>query len=108
MVKAKDEQEWRKIFSFCSEMGVQIITCEPEKKHLDIVSALCDEFKINAAIHNHPKPSAYWHPDTVLQAIKGRSSRLGACADIGHWVRSGLNPVECLEKTEWTYQTPSF
>ena len=31
---------------------------------------------------------------------KDRSRRIGACVDTGHWVRSGLNPVECLKKLE--------
>ena len=38
--------------------------------------------------------------DTVAAAVKGRSPLLGACADVGHWVRSGLDPVECLKKLE--------
>jgi len=25
---------------------------------------------------------------------------MGACADVGHWVRSGLDPVECLKKLD--------
>jgi sugar phosphate isomerase/epimerase len=25
---------------------------------------------------------------------------MGACADTGHWLRSGLDPVECLKKLE--------
>src|SRR3546814_2867583 len=25
---------------------------------------------------------------------------MGACADIGHWVRSGLDPIECLQLLE--------
>ena len=25
---------------------------------------------------------------------------MGSCADVGHWVRSGLDPVECLKKLE--------
>ena len=36
----------------------------------------------------------------MLAAIDGRSKLLGACADVGHWVRSGLDPVECLKKLE--------
>jgi sugar phosphate isomerase/epimerase len=35
----------------------------------------------------------------VLAAIKGHKN-LGACADLGHWARSGLNPVDCLKKLE--------
>ena len=57
-------------------------------------------FQLNAACHDHPKPSTYWNPDTVLQCVKGRSKRLGACADTGHWPRSGLVAVECLRKLE--------
>jgi sugar phosphate isomerase/epimerase len=51
-------------------------------------------------LHNHPKPSYYWNPDTVLAALQGQSNRIGACADIGHWVRSGLDPVESVRKLE--------
>jgi sugar phosphate isomerase/epimerase len=36
----------------------------------------------------------------VLANVKDRSKRLGACADTGHWPRSGLNAVECLKKLE--------
>ena len=37
---------------------------------------------------------------SVLAAIKGRTPLMGACADVGHWMRSGLDPVECLKKLE--------
>jgi sugar phosphate isomerase/epimerase len=36
----------------------------------------------------------------VLAAVKGRTPLMGACADTGHWLRSGLDPVECLKKLE--------
>ena len=36
----------------------------------------------------------------VLEALKGRSKRIGACPDIGHWLRSGLDPVESLRKLD--------
>jgi len=52
------------------------------------------------AIHNHPKDSHYWNPETVLAAVEGASERVGACADTGHWVRSGLDPIECLRSLE--------
>ncbi|XHP75639.1 Inosose dehydratase [Arenibacter antarcticus] len=34
-----------------------------------------------------------------MVAIKGRPN-LGACGDLGHWARSGLDPVECLKILE--------
>ena len=35
-----------------------------------------------------------------MAVLKGVSPRIGACADVGHWIRSGLNPLECLKKLE--------
>ncbi|PSR55588.1 endonuclease [Adhaeribacter arboris] len=97
---AKDEAGWRELFQFAKDMGLENITMEPEPEFIPLVSQLCDEYGINAALHNHPNPSRYWNPDVVIAAMQGQSKRLGACADIGHWVRSGLDPVECLKKLE--------
>jgi sugar phosphate isomerase/epimerase len=90
--------ECRKVFEFAREMGIETIVSEPPEEAFDIIDELCQEFKINVAIHNHPKPSHYWNPDTVLKVCKGRSKWIGACADTGHWMRSGINPVEALKK----------
>lgn len=100
VVKANNAASWRKLFEFAKAMGVETITSEPDVKDIPLLSQLSDEFNINVALHNHPNPSYYWSPDVVLSSIKGHSNRIGACADIGHWVRSGLNPVESLKKLE--------
>jgi len=81
-------------------LGVTTITTEPDEAALELIDRLANEYQINIAIHNHPAPSHYWSPDVVLKAIEGRSKRIGACADTGHWVRSGLDPLECLKKLE--------
>jgi len=93
-----DEAECRKVFDFASDMGIETIVAEPDPDALDLVERLCRQYRIKIAIHNHPKPSHYWNPDTVLQACQGRSSLMGACVDIGHWMRSGVNPLEALGK----------
>ncbi|MHC4475409.1 MAG: family 16 glycoside hydrolase [Planctomycetota bacterium] len=93
-----DEAECRKIFDFAKDMGIETLTAEPPAEALDLVDRLCREYKINVAIHNHPKASHYWHPDTVLKACNGRSKWIGACADTGHWMRSGVSPLEALKK----------
>src|SRR5690606_29520523 len=72
---------------------------EPKAEFLPLVGELASRYKIKVGIHNHPKGTTYWHPDTVLNAIqKANSPYVGACADIGHWVRSGLDPIKCLAK----------
>ncbi len=95
-----DEADWKKLFDFAKAMGIQTLTSEPAREDLDLVEKLADEYEINVAFHNHPAPSPYYSPDSVLAAVEGRSHRLGSCADVGHWVRSGLDPIECLKKLE--------
>ncbi len=98
VVICKDEAEWKQLFEFADQMGITLITCEPEYKHLKYVDQLANEFKIDVAIHNHPKPSNYWNPDLFLEAVDGLSDRIGACADVGHWKRMGIDPLDGLKK----------
>ena len=100
VVTADNESDWRQLFEFAKAMGLKNIVSEPKESDIPLLSQLADAYHINVAIHNHPNPSHYWNPDIVLNAIKGRSPYIGACADIGHWVRSGLDPVACLKKLE--------
>jgi sugar phosphate isomerase/epimerase len=100
VVTGGSEAEWNRIFDFAKDMGITIITSEPDPAQMDLVASLCDRHAISLAIHNHPQPSRYWNPETVLAACKGRSARVGACADTGHWARSGLDPVACLKQLE--------
>ncbi|HSW45490.1 MAG TPA: sugar phosphate isomerase/epimerase [Phycisphaerae bacterium] len=100
VVKMGTEEEARKVFEFARKMGVTTLTAEPPQDAIKMIDKLANEYEIDVAIHNHPKPSHYWSPDTVLDAIKGCSKRMGACADTGHWTRSGLDPLECLKKLD--------
>ena len=95
-----NEAESRKVFEFAKKAGIDTLVAEPPDDALDLVEKLCKEYNIKVAIHDHPRPSHYWNPDTVLAAVKGRTPLMGACADTGHWLRSGLDPVECLKKLE--------
>jgi sugar phosphate isomerase/epimerase len=101
---SRDEAEARKLFEFAKDMGIETLASEPDAEQFDLIDKLCSEYKINLAIHNHPKPTKYWNPDTVLSMCQGRSKWIGACVDVGHWVRSGLDPVECLKKLEGRIQ----
>ena len=92
-----NEIECRKSFEFARRLGVETIISEPRPEALSHIEQLCCEFKINVALHNHPKGSSrYWHPQEALRVLEGRSPRLGVCADTGHWLRSGINPAEVV------------
>jgi sugar phosphate isomerase/epimerase len=87
----------RKLFAFAKAMGLQTIVAEPAPEELPLLDKLSKEYGIRLAIHNHPAPSRYWNPATVAAAIKPCTRMVGACADDGHWYRSGIKPVEGLK-----------
>lgn len=92
-------EDWHKAFQLAQEFGLSYVTSEPRKNLWDMIDSLAGQYKIKVAIHEHARPNPYWHPDSVLAAIKDHPN-IGCCADLGHWARSGLDPVECLKKVE--------
>lgn len=91
--------EWKKYFDLAKEFGLSYITAEPRKDQWNQVDSLAGVYGIKIAIHDHPKPNMYWSPDSVLAATVGHPN-IGSCADVGHWSRNGLKPVDCLKKLE--------
>jgi sugar phosphate isomerase/epimerase/HEAT repeat protein len=92
-----DEAGRRQLFDWAKTMGIETICAEPDPAILAGIDPLCQEYGINLALHNHPEPSRYWNPQTVLAACEGLSPRIGACADTGHWMRSGVTPLEGID-----------
>jgi len=100
-----NEEECRKIFTFAKRLGLYAVTSEPDPAAMDVIEKLVKEFDIAMAIHNHPKkpndPSyKYWDPEYIMSLVKHRDSRLGACADTGHFARSGIPVVKALKALE--------
>ncbi|MFT4154935.1 sugar phosphate isomerase/epimerase family protein [Parafilimonas sp.] len=97
--------EWIKAFDLAKEFGLSYITSEPIKTQWDLVDSLAGAYGIKVAIHDHPNNAKEHHmhpygaPDSVLEAAQGHPN-IGACADIGHWARNGIDPVEALKKLE--------
>src|SRR4030042_1348965 len=92
----RTEPEMRKAFEFARKMGIQVIATEPADADFPVLDKLVKEYDIRIAVHNHPEPSKYAKPETVLEHIKGLDDRIGACADPGHWMRGGLRPLDAL------------
>jgi sugar phosphate isomerase/epimerase len=96
----KDEAGARKVFEFAKKMELYAVITESVDA-MDTIEKLVKEYDIRVGIHNHPRQSnnpnyKVWDPNYVLSVVKDRDSRIGSCADTGHWIRSGLNPVDCL------------
>jgi len=99
VISPGNKQDWIDAFKLAKEFNLSYITAEPKKNFWDFADSLAAVYNIKIAIHDHPKPNAYSHPDSVLAAVNGHPN-IGACADLGHWARNGLNPVDCLKKLE--------
>ncbi len=99
-LSAKSREEYGRYFDIGRKLGIDFFVSEPAWEDLDMVDSLAGIFGIKVAIHEHARgKSLYWHPDSVLTAIKDHPNFM-ACGDLGHWVRSGLDPVECLSMLE--------
>lgn len=96
-----DEAGARKIFEFAKKFELYGITTESVEV-LDTIEKLVKEYDIRVGFHNHPRQPdnpgyKMWDPNYVLSVVKDRDPRIGSTADVGHWVRSGLDPVACLK-----------
>ncbi len=94
-----DEEGCRKVFEFARKMGIKTLISEPPVEALDTIERFCDEYNIQLAIHNHDQKASphYWSPEAVMQVCEGRGPRIGVCADMGYWMRSGIDPVAGLK-----------
>jgi sugar phosphate isomerase/epimerase/type 1 glutamine amidotransferase len=94
-----DEEGCRQVFEFARKMGIETLISEPPLESLDMMERFCDEYDIDLAIHNHdPKASPhYWSPEAVMKVCKGRGPHIGVCADVGYWMRSGIDHVAAIK-----------
>jgi len=97
---SRDEAQARKLFEFAKTMGLRAITTESVDA-IDTIEKMVKKYDIMVGFHDHPKRAddpnyRMWDPNYVLSVVKDRDPRIGSCADTGHWLRSGLNPLDCL------------
>jgi sugar phosphate isomerase/epimerase len=95
-----DPAKARPLFQWAKGLGLLVINTESTEA-LDTIESMVKEFDIKVGIHNHPKRAndpnyKVWDPAYVLSLVKNRDHRIGSCADTGHWVRSGIRPIDAL------------
>ena len=98
---SKNEAESRKAFEFAKSFGIRVINTESVDA-IDTFEKLVKEYDIKVGFHDHPKQPnnpgyKMWDPEYILSVVRDRDPRIGSCADTGHWVRSGLKPVEAIK-----------
>lgn len=89
-----DHNANRKMFQFAKMAGIKNISADPTPDSFDSLDKLVAEFDIRIAIHNHGPGARYDKPVDAWKAVAGHDRRIGFCADLGHYIRSGMDPVE--------------
>ncbi len=91
-----DAEGCRQVFEFGRKMGIETFLSEPAPEALDTIEKFCEEYGINVALHNHDQKASpvYWNPEGILKVCENRSRRIGACGDLGYWMRAGIDPIE--------------
>ena len=97
-----NENECRKLAEFAKKLGIREITCEVGAESLRVMEKFVKEYDLRIAIHNHPRRAndanyKVWDPKYVAELVAPFDARIGSCADTGHWVRSGVDPVAALK-----------
>ena len=92
----KDHQKNKAFFEFAKKAGIRNISANPENDSFESLNRLVAEYDIRIAIHNHGPGALYDAPLDALKAVAGYDKRIGFCADLGHYIRSGVDPVEVI------------
>ena len=93
-----DHETNKALFEFGKALGVANLSANPTKDAFSSLSELVQEFDIRIAIHNHGPEDDRWRlPEWILESVQDLDPRIGACADLGHFIRAGVDPTEAIE-----------
>ncbi len=95
VVRGEDEAGWRQLFEFAKAMGIKDLTVEPKADVLPLLDKLSKEYGVTVSIHNHGG-----NLEERLEQLKPYGANMGLCADTGHWVRNGREPISSLKLAE--------
>jgi len=85
-----------KTFKFAKAAEIRTLMASPTPDSFESLNRLVKEYDIRIAIHNHGPTDRYAKAIDVLSAVEKQDPRIGACADLGHYIRSGQKPTEVI------------
>ena len=100
-----DPDKIKKVFDYAKNAGFPLIYVDPDPAAMDTIEQMAKTYDIRVAIHNHGPEQKNWpRPQDAYAAVKSRDKRLGLCIDIGHTLRTGVDPVQaCRECKDRLY-----
>lgn len=94
---SKNHDANRKLFEFAKAMGMTNLSADPDPDSFDSLDKLVEEYKITIAIHNHGPGHRYGKIEQIENAIKDHNKMIGLCNDTGHFIRSGIDPMDAFK-----------
>jgi inosose dehydratase len=96
-----DHDANRRIFDWAQQEGFQTFMANPSLDAFDSLERLVEEYDLTVGVHNHgPEDPLFGKLSQMLEALKDRHPKIGVCADLGHFFRSGDDPIEALEQLQ--------
>jgi sugar phosphate isomerase/epimerase len=90
-----DPVQIKRDFEYAKAAGFPLIFVSPDPAALDTIEQMARTYDIKVAIHNHGPEDKWWpRPQDAYAAVKSRDKRLGLCIDVGHTMRTGVDPVQ--------------
>ncbi len=100
-----DPVQIKKDFEYAKNAGFPLIFVSPDPGVMDTIEQMARTYDIQVAIHNHGPEDKHWpRPQDAYAAVTSRDKRLGLCIDVGHTIRTGVDPVQaCRECRDRLY-----
>ncbi len=100
VIYLKAEDAIRPAFEYVRDLGANTAVIGIAEPMVAAVDKAVREFDLRVAIHNHGPndKSGAFSPLVVMEWLKGTDARMGACMDVGHTYRCGLNPAAVARK----------
>ena len=103
VISMRNEKEVDRAFEYAKAAGMKTIIGVPLPEVLPLVNDKVQQYGIRVAIHNHgPGDKVYPAPQNAYEKIKTLDKRIGLCIDVGHTLRTGVDPAraahECADR----------
>ena len=85
-----DEASARKIFTLAKTLNVETVVAPLQASLLPAIDKAAGEMSVNFAVE------AGTDIKSLMQAMDGRSERIGISADVGKWLEAGIVPSDAL------------
>lgn len=82
------------IFRRAEEFGIKTLLLDSDTEQLKRIERFAGRYRVNVAIVNRPGGLAT--ADTIWQAVRDRSARLGAAVDTGAFLSAGQDPAAAI------------